>query len=222
MKIAASILAADFTDLRGQVAKVERAGADWIHVDVMDGHYVPNLTFGPVIVDALNRLTELPLDVHLMIEEPERYLPQFREAGADILTVHVEVCRHLHRTLHMIQELGAKAGVALNPATPASFVEEALQEADLVLAMTVNPGFAGQEFIRTVLPKIASLRRQIDARGREVDLEVDGGIDPVTAPEVVRAGASVLVAATAIFHAPDIEEAVRELRRPSKNCKNNS
>lgn len=214
MKIAPSILSADFTRLGEQIAECEAAGADWIHVDVMDGQFVPNITMGPVIVEAARRATRLPLDVHLMIAAPERYLADFARAGADTLTVHVEACPHLHRTLQQIKELGKRAGVALNPATPASAVAEVLGDADLVLAMTVNPGFAGQKFIAGVLPKIGQLREQIDARRLSVEVEVDGGVDPATAPQAAAAGASVFVAASAVFKTgKPIGEAIASLRR---------
>ena len=214
MKIAASILSADFTRLGEQIAECEAAGTDWIHIDVMDGQFVPNITMGPVVVEAARRATRLPLDVHLMIAAPERYLADFARAGADGLTVHVEACPHLHRTLQQIKELGKRAGVALNPATPAGAVAEILSETDLVLAMTVNPGFSGQKFIAGVLPKIKRLREQIDARGLPVEIEVDGGIDLATAPQAAAAGATVFVAASAVFKtgAP-VAEAMANLRR---------
>jgi ribulose-phosphate 3-epimerase len=214
MKIATSILSADFTRLGEQIAECEAAGADWIHIDVMDGQFVPNITMGPVVVEAARRATRLPLDVHLMIAAPERYLTNFAQAGADRLTVHVEACPHLHQTLRQIKALGKRAGVALNPATPAGAVAEVLGDADLVLAMTVNPGFSGQKFIASVLPKVRQLREQIDARGLSVEIEVDGGIDLVTAPQAAAAGATVFVAASAVFKtgAP-IAEAIASLRR---------
>jgi len=214
MRISASILSADFTRLGAQIAECEAAGADWIHIDVMDGHFVPNLTLGPVIVAAARRATRLPLDVHLMIEEPERYVDAFAEAGADRMTVHVEACRHLHRTVQQIRELGCLPGVALNPATPAAAVGEILGDCALVLAMTVNPGFSGQTFVPGVLPKIRQLRQMLAAiTGGAGDIEVDGGIDPVTAPQVQAAGASVMVAATAIFKTGrSIAESIEALR----------
>jgi ribulose-phosphate 3-epimerase len=199
IKIAPSILAADFSRLGEQIAEAEAAGADYIHVDVMDGHYVPNITIGPVVVEAVRRVTQLPLDVHLMIESPERYLADFRAAGADCLTVHLETCPHLHRTVQQIKELGSRAGVALNPSSPASGLEEILPYVDLVLVLTVNPGFGGQTFIKGMLPKIGRVRSMLDEIGSEAELEVDGGIGPETAPLVVREGARVLVAGTAIF-----------------------
>lgn len=198
-KIAPSILSADFTRLGEQIAACEAAGADYIHIDVMDGHFVPNLTMGPVVVEAARRATRLPLDVHLMIAAPERFLADFARAGADILTVHAEACPHLHRTLQQIRELGKRAGVAVNPGTPAGVLSEVLDTVDLVLAMTVNPGFSGQQFIRGVLPKVRQLREWLEARGASVDLEVDGGVDPETAPLAAAAGANVFVAASAVF-----------------------
>jgi ribulose-phosphate 3-epimerase len=214
MKIAPSILSADFTRLGAEIAACEAAGADWIHVDVMDGHFVPNITLGPMIVAAARRSTRLPLDVHLMIEAPERYLEAFAQAGADRMTVHVEACVHLHRTLQQIHELGKLAGVALNPATPAVAVLESLPQADLLLPMTVNPGFGGQAFIDSTLPKIQQLRRWADESGRAIEIEVDGGIDPGTAPLVAEAGATVLVAGNYVFNSPEgsVQAAVAALR----------
>jgi ribulose-phosphate 3-epimerase len=215
MKIAPSILSADFTRLGEQIAAVEAAGADWIHIDVMDGHFVPNLTMGPVIVEAARRATRLPLDVHLMIAAPERYLGDFARAGADILTVHVEACPHLHRTLQQVKELGKQAGVALNPGTPVGILSEVLTPdgVDLVLVMTVNPGFSGQKFIPSMLPKIRAVRAQLDAAGARAELEVDGGVDPVTGPAVAAAGATVCVAASAVFKTGRaIAESVAQLR----------
>ena len=212
MKVAPSILAADFGRLAEEVRAVEAAGADWVHVDVMDGRFVPNLTIGPPVVSALRRATKLPLDVHLMIVEPERYVGGFADAGADVITVHVEASPHLHRTLQHIRSLGRKAGVCLNPHTPADAVRHVLDEADLVLVMSVNPGFGGQEFIAAVLPKIESLRAMIDASGRDIALEVDGGIKPGPARLVVAAGADTLVAGSAVFGAGDYGSAIRALR----------
>ncbi len=199
MIIAPSILSADFTRLGADIAACEAAGADWIHVDVMDGHFVPNITLGPLIVAAARRATALPIDVHLMITAPERYLVDFAAAGADRLTVHVEACTHLHRALQSIHELGKLAGVALNPGTPAVAVQEALGLADLLLPMTVNPGFGAQAFIESMLPKISQLRQWADASGRRIEIEVDGGIDPTTAPRVQAAGATALVAGNYVF-----------------------
>ncbi|MEN8159860.1 MAG: ribulose-phosphate 3-epimerase, partial [Myxococcota bacterium] len=188
VRIAPSILAAKFATLGAEVEAVARAGADWIHVDVMDGHFVPNLTIGPPVVKAVRGVTELPLDVHLMIEAPERSLADYAKAGADRIGVHVETCPHLHRTLQQIRGLGKQACVVLNPATPASAVEPVLGDVDQVLVMSVNPGFGGQKFIESVLPKLAQLRRWIDERELEVELEVDGGISPDTIERAARAG----------------------------------
>jgi ribulose-phosphate 3-epimerase len=202
VRIAPSILSADFARLADGVHAAEAAGADWIHVDVMDGHFVPNLTIGPPVVAALRRVTHLPLDVHLMIEQPERLLEAFVAAGADLLTVHQEASVHLHRTVDRIRELGAKAGVAVNPATPNSTLTDILPYADLILVMSVNPGFGGQRFLPTSTGKIAALRRELDGRAlTRVELEVDGGIGPDTAADVVAAGATVLVAGAAVFNA---------------------
>lgn len=214
LNIAPSILSADFSKLGAEIADVERGGADWIHVDVMDGHFVPNITIGPLVVEAIRPHTALPLDVHLMIENPDAYIPAFAKAGADLISVHVEACRHLHRTLHFIKEQKVKAGVVLNPATPLSSIEHVLDESlDLVLIMTVNPGFGGQQFIPAMLPKIAKLRQMLDERGlTKVDIEVDGGINAETARQVLSAGANVLVAGSAVFNRSDRAEAIRQIR----------
>lgn len=212
-RISASILSADFARLGEQIAEAEHGGADYIHVDVMDGQFVPNITAGPVLVSAARRSTALPLDVHLMIEKPERYLEAFREAGADILTVHYEACPHLHRTVQRIRELGAAPGVSLNPATPITVLEEILDHVDLVLIMTVNPGFGGQKYIDTMTAKIARLRQWLDGRDRRPVIEVDGGLNPQTAPRVAQAGADIIVAGAAIFAAEvPIAAAIRRLR----------
>lgn len=213
-RIAPSILSADFSKLGEEIKEVERHGADWIHVDVMDGHYVPNITIGPLIVEAIKPHTSLPLDVHLMIEQPERYISDFVKAGADLVTVHAEACRHLHRTLGMIKELGVKAGVALNPATPLEMLQHVLtKELDLVLLMTVNPGFGGQQFIPGMLEKISALREQLDSLGfQHIEIEVDGGINAETAKLVTEAGANVLVAGSAIFGQADRAAAIQAIR----------
>lgn len=217
LKIAPSILSADFSRLGQQVAAAEAGGGDYIHVDVMDGHYVPNITVGPLVVRAVRRVTSLPLDVHLMIESPERYLADFADAGASGLTVHVETCPHLHRTLQQIKELGCWAGVTLNPSTPVGSLEEILPYVDLVLVMTVNPGFGGQSFIEGTLGKIRRIRAMLDDIGSDADLEVDGGIDPETTPLVVEAGANVLVAGSAIFGAAEgIGSAIARIRAASR------
>jgi len=213
VRIAPSILAADFGRLADEVRAVERAGADWIHVDVMDGHFVPNLTLGPVVVEALRAATRLPLDVHLMIEEPERSLEAYVRAGADRVGVHVETCPHLHRTLAQIREAGAKACVVLNPATPAIAVRPVLGDVDQVLVMSVNPGFGGQKFIPGVLGKLERLRQWIREAELSVELEVDGGIGPGTVGAAARAGANVFVAGTAVFRASDYAAAIADLRK---------
>ena len=211
VRIAPSILAADFTRLGEQVTAVAAGGADLIHVDVMDGHFVPNITMGPLVASAVRRATAVPLDVHLMIADPDRYLDAFVTAGASILTVHAEAATHLHRTLTRIRELGARAGVALNPATPLSMVEDVLDEVDLVLIMSVNPGFGGQRFIPRSLERIATMRQTLGTRA--VDIEVDGGVDRSNARALVMAGATVLVAGVSIFGQPDPREATRTLRQ---------
>jgi ribulose-phosphate 3-epimerase len=218
IRIAPSILAADFARLGEEVAAVEKAGADWIHVDVMDGHFVPNLTLGPVVVEAVRRSTSLPLDVHLMIESPERYIEDYVAKGAATVGVHVETCPHLHRTVAQIREAGARACVVLNPSTPAQHLEPVLGDIDQALVMTVNPGFGGQKFIESMLGKIETLRRWIDERDLAVDLEVDGGIGPETVGRAARAGADVFVAGTAVFGASSYEDAIAELRRAAGNA----
>jgi ribulose-phosphate 3-epimerase len=212
IKIAPSILSADFARLGEQVLAAESGGADRIHVDVMDGRFVPNLTFGPLVVESLRPLTRLPLEAHLMVEPPEDFIEGFAHAGADLIIVHPESTPHLHRAIQQIHALGKKAGASINPGTPASVLSEVLQDLQLVLVMTVNPGFGGQEFIPETLPKIRQIRGEIRARGLDCEVEVDGGIYVNTAPLVVEAGANVLVAGSAIFHAKEgIATAIRQL-----------
>lgn len=200
LKIAPSILSSDFARLAESIAAAEEGGADWIHVDVMDGHFVPNITLGPPVVSAIRKVTDLPLDVHLMIQDPDRYIDAFADAGADVLTVHQEAATHLHRTLDAIRQRDVKAGVAINPATPAMLLSEALPFLDMVLVMSVNPGFGGQRFIQSSVEKVREVRRMLVEGGHTgVDVEVDGGIDPSTAGDVVKAGASVLVAGAAVY-----------------------
>jgi len=212
IQIAPSILAADFARLGEEIARVEAAGADLLHVDVMDGHFVPNLTIGPPVIKALDAVTRLPLDVHLMIQEPDVLLPAFIDAGSDNLTVHVEACRHLHRTIQMIKDAVVYASVVLNPATSLHTLEEILPELHMVLLMSVNPGFGGQRFIPSTLQKVRALKQQITARGLHVAIEVDGGVNASNARAICDAGADVLVAGTAIFGQPDYGEAIRALR----------
>ena len=212
-RIAPSILAADFTRLGEELQAIEQAGADWVHIDVMDGHFVPNITLGPFVVEAVKRATSLPLDVHLMIEEPERYIEEFVRAGANTVGVQVEACPHLHRTVGQIRDAGARACVVLNPATPASAVDVVLPDVDQVLVMTVNPGFGGQKFITSMLPTIEALRARIDELALDVTLEVDGGIASETIARAAAAGADTFVAGTAVFGASDYAEAIRSLRQ---------
>jgi ribulose-phosphate 3-epimerase len=219
VKILPSILSADFRRLGQQVEEVEQAGADAIHVDVMDGRFVPNITIGPFVVEAVRQSTALPLDVHLMIVEPERYLSDFAHAGADTILVHQETCPHLHRTIQQIKHLGKRAGVVLNPGTPLWTLEEVLGDLDQVLLMSVNPGFGGQSFIAASVDKVRRLRRLLDERAAPAELEIDGGIDPQTAPRVVTAGVTMLVAGSAVFHAPGgAAEGVRRLRASLQNA----
>ncbi|CAG9607457.1 ribulose-phosphate 3-epimerase [Pseudoneobacillus rhizosphaerae] len=212
VKIAPSILSADFARLGEEIKDVEIGGADYIHVDVMDGHFVPNITIGPLIVEAIRPITTLPLDVHLMIENPDQYIEAFAKAGADYITVHVEACKHLHRTIHFIKSFGVKAGVVLNPATPVDTIQHVLSDVDMVLLMSVNPGFGGQAFIPEVTKKIKTLRRMIDEKGLQVEIEIDGGVNELTAKLCIEAGATVLVAGSAIYNQKDRAKAIATLK----------
>ncbi|MFO1445856.1 ribulose-phosphate 3-epimerase [Bacillus sp. Bva_UNVM-123] len=216
VKIAPSILSADFSKLGEEIKDVERGGADYIHVDVMDGHFVPNITIGPLIVEAIRPVTKLPLDVHLMIENPDQYIEAFAKAGADYITVHVEACRHLHRTIHLIKSFGVKAGVVLNPATPVNTIKHIIEDVDLVLLMTVNPGFGGQKFIHSVLPKITEVKELAIDRGLNIEIEVDGGVNVETAKLCIEAGANVLVAGSAVYNAKDRANAISAIKTAVK------
>ena len=213
INIAPSILSCDFSRLAEEIQAAEQAGADWIHVDVMDGHFVPNITIGPLIVEAARRATQLPLDVHLMISEPERYLEAFADAGADYIVVHAEASDHLHRSLQMIRGFGKKAGVAFNPATPIDPLRHVLDLTDLVVIMSVNPGFGGQKFIPAALPKVRAAREIVDSSGLDIDIEVDGGVSPATTGAVKQSGATVLVAGSAVFGTDDYKTAIDSIRR---------
>jgi ribulose-phosphate 3-epimerase len=216
--VSPSILSADFAKLGSEVERAEAAGADWIHVDVMDGHFVPNLTIGPPVVGSLSKMAKVPLDVHLMITEPDQSLDAYAEAGASYITVHAEACTHLQRTLAHIRKLGKKAGVALNPATHQDALQYVVEDIDLVLVMTVNPGFGGQKFIQEVLPKISAIRQMFDRLGKQhVHISVDGGINPETAKLVTAAGANVLVAGSMLYGAPDMKEGINSLRQAEKS-----
>ena len=212
IKIAPSILSADFSRLGEEIAAIDSAGADYIHIDVMDGHFVPNITIGPLVVDAVRKVTQKPLDVHLMIENPDLYIPDFAKAGADIIVVHEEAVDHLHRTIQLIKSLGKKAGVSINPGTPINTLEAILDDLDLVLVMTVNPGFGGQSFIDSCLPKIKGLREMITARGLNTELEVDGGVKIDNIAKIAKAGADVFVAGSAVFNTDDYSETITCLR----------
>lgn len=212
VKIAPSILSADFSKLGEEIKDVEKGGADYIHVDVMDGHFVPNITIGPLIVEAIRPVTKLPLDVHLMIENPDQYIEAFAKAGADYITVHVEACKHLHRTIAHIKSFGVKAGVVLNPATPIEMIQHIIEDVDMVLFMTVNPGFGGQKFIPSVLPKIKRLKELAETINPQLEIEIDGGVNEETAKLCVQAGATVLVAGSAVYNQQDRGKAIAALR----------
>ncbi len=215
-KIAPSILSADFARLGDEIKAIEAAGADYVHVDVMDGQFVPNITIGPLIVEAARRATTLPLDVHLMIVDPDRYIPDFAKAGSDIIVVHAEATNHLHRTIQLIKSFGKKAGVSLNPATPLNVLDYVMEELDLILLMTVNPGFGGQSFIEACIPKIQALRSTMDRRGVEAELEVDGGVKIDNIARIAHAGADVFVAGSAVFNSPDYAATIAELKKRAK------
>ena len=216
--IAPSILSADFTRLGAEIEAVQAAGADMIHVDVMDGRFVPNITYGPIIVNAVRRVTTLPIDAHLMIENPERYIEAFARAGADMISVHAETCPHLNRTLHQIREAGCRAGAVLNPATPLSALEWVLEIADFILIMSVNPGFGGQSFVPSALERIRSLRESLQTRNPQAQIQIDGGVNPQTAPAVIAAGADILVAGSAIFGSDDYAKTIELMRKRAEEA----
>lgn len=213
IKLAPSILSADFAKLLEDVKKVEKAGCEYLHIDVMDGHFVPNITLGPGIVKSLRKDVNMVFDTHLMIENPDNYIKDFVDAGSDLIVVHVEACRHLHRTIQNIKSYNVKAGVALNPATPIETIKHVLQDVDMVLIMTVNPGFGGQSFIESMIEKIKELKQLIDEKNLKVDIQVDGGIKPSNIHQVVEAGANIIVAGSAIFNSENIEETVKLMRK---------
>lgn len=213
IKIAPSILAADFAKLGQEVKEVEAAGAELIHIDVMDGHFVPNISFGAIALEAIRPLSKLPMDVHLMIENPDQYIEQFAKSGADYITVHVEACRHLHRTIQLIRSFGVKPGVVLNPHTPIEAIQHILEDVDMVLFMTVNPGFGGQKFIQSVVPKVAALSKIIKERGLSIDIEIDGGINAETIVPCAKAGATIFVAGSAIYGKEDRAKALQEIKQ---------
>lgn len=218
IKIAPSILAADFAKLGEEVLEVEKAGADWIHVDIMDGHFVPNISFGPFVLNAIRPLTKLPMDVHLMIENPDQYIEEFAKAGADFITVHVEACPHLHRTIQLIRSFGVKPGVVLNPHTPVETIQHVLEDIDLVLFMTVNPGFGGQKFIQSVVPKIKQLSDIIKEKELSIEIEIDGGINEETIVACAEAGATVFVAGSAIYSQKDRTQALQAIRKAGEEA----
>ncbi|CUS83398.1 ribulose-phosphate 3-epimerase [Candidatus Kryptobacter tengchongensis] len=212
LKLAPSLLSADFSELKNEIRKAEEGGADLFHLDIMDGHFVPNLTFGPMIVKAIRKLTNLPLDSHLMISNPDQYIDEFREAGSDIITVHFEACTHLHRTITKIKQTGAKAGVSINPATPVNAIEEIIDYVDILLIMSVNPGFGGQKFIETSLRKIVQAKKMIMERNLDVEIEVDGGIDLDNVELILEAGADIIVAGSSIFKSDDVTKTVKKFK----------
>lgn len=213
IKIAPSILAADFAKLGEEVKEVEAAGAELIHIDVMDGHFVPNISFGAIALEAIRPLSTLPMDVHLMIDNPDQYIEQFAKAGADYITVHVEACRHLHRTIQLIRSFGVKPGVVLNPHTPIETIQHVLEDVDMVLFMTVNPGFGGQKFIESVVPKVAALSAIIKERGLNIEIEIDGGINAETIVPCAKAGATIFVAGSAIYSKEDRAQALQQIKQ---------